>query len=364
MPTILRALLLIGSIAAQIPPAAAQDMLDLFAYRGVKVDRSASSANVARRLALEDAQRIAFEGLIAKLASEDSAARLPPPDPALLQGLVRSVDIREEKSSATRYIATLDVAFNPEAVRNLFRTHGVLYTESGAGRWLLLPLLESEGRTVLLGPHDWRLAVEKAARGNRLIAPVLPGDDLRARSRLDATAVSYADSAALAALAGDFDAAKTVRLSVRLGLDRLSGREQADWRLDIAPLAPAETRLFRAEEGSLLAEAGESRAALLARLAERLLRRLDEAWKSRMLVAADTLTERHFTVTTETLGQWIALRRRLESVALVRAVEIERIGLPTSALSVQTLGDEEQFDLSLASARLKRNGDRLALADR
>lgn len=362
----MRALILLiflaGAMAQSVLAAATgQRDVDLFMLSGVRVDRSAASASIARRQALEDAQAIAWVRLIDKLAAGGAVNILPEASPPLMQNLVRAVDIRDERSSATRYIATVDVSFSAEEVRKIFGQYGVSYTESAAGPWLLLPLYEADGARLLLEPNPWRTAVETAAADNRLIGYALPQDDLAARRRIAAEGVATAGDESLAALSSAFRTSRVVLLSAEVGFDYVSGRDRVDWRLEIGPLSESERGIFSNDAGQMLAEDGEDRQRLLNRLAGRLLARLDASWKAYTLVDADKLTELRLVSPTTRFEDWNEIRRRLQSVALVRSVAIERISVPQSAFRIIYVGSEQQITLALAESRLALDGQTLRL---
>lgn len=81
-----------------------------YTIEGVKVDVTAESAAVARDQAFAQAQTQAYAQLRTRLHL--------PPEP-LTSAMIQDVAVEEEHFSATRYIATLTVRFDPEAFANI-----------------------------------------------------------------------------------------------------------------------------------------------------------------------------------------------------------------------------------------------------
>lgn len=341
------ALLLFGAGLALRPGVAAEDDLArIFTVFGVEVDVRAATATAARREALAEARAEAFRRLVNKLVAAGDVDLVTAPEPDMLDQLVRAVDIVGERSSATRYLATIDIAFSIEAVRALFAETGVAYTESAGGPYLLLPLYLEGGVRQLFGDHAWRDALESADRANRLVGYRLPQASLAERSRLSATRLARIGPAELETLTGLFGVPQIVIADAAIELDPATGRAAVAWRIVAGPDQSME------DSGLVVAQQGEDRAALLARAADRVLTAIDSGWKTRTLVAGQEIGHLEVLAPVRNLADWTAIRQRLATVSLVRRSEITRIALPVSAFEISHIGSVEQFRLALAQARL------------
>ena len=82
-------------------------------------DETAANAAAAQEAAFSSAQRRGFERLVRRLTVPDELARqgMPAADNSMLQRLVLSVDVEEERRSSTRYIGRLTVRFDPSQMR-------------------------------------------------------------------------------------------------------------------------------------------------------------------------------------------------------------------------------------------------------
>src|SRR5262245_1707159 len=97
------ALVLAVFCAVTAMPASAQQGAATFIVSGVPADATAANANDARTQAMASAQQIGFERLVRRLTPDGSA--VPAVTPQQLDTLVTSVDIENERRSATRYVA-------------------------------------------------------------------------------------------------------------------------------------------------------------------------------------------------------------------------------------------------------------------
>lgn len=132
-PLAVLAVTILAALCAALPiPASAQAVNrgDIYAVAGVNVDETAANGAAAQRAGFAAAARIGFERLAQRLTLPAEQARgLPTPDERMLENLAISVDVEQERRSATRYIARLTVRFNAELVRDVLRNAGYTVVE-------------------------------------------------------------------------------------------------------------------------------------------------------------------------------------------------------------------------------------------
>ncbi|WP_281301183.1 MULTISPECIES: DUF2066 domain-containing protein [unclassified Iodidimonas] len=354
-----------GPAQAQMQVQADRDAsARLFSVYGIDVDVEAANATEARRQALANAQERAWQSLIEKLVADESLGNLPPASPPLLQSLVRSVDIREEKFSSRRYMAVLDVSFSPDAVRDIFARTDVAYTESLGGPYLLVPVLYDRGVRRVFGNHEWQQALAGADLQNRLIAYRFAPDRISSRAVLSDDLLANPDPSKLAKAARFFAVPRIVIATARLVPNYRTGQPDLHYDLVVGPLDDeGESRISHAE-GSLSAfmedfgpsetAASETEAELLQRAANLILRRSDALWKEQTLLAA-TGDQSVISVMApvDHAEDWLLIRQKLASVGIVRSFEMIEIGLPLSRFTISYVGTIEQLRLALAQARLQ-----------
>ena len=68
----------------------------------------------ARQQGIAEARRKAAKMLVDRVVSPEDRARVTMPDDASLEGMVRGIEFVRERSAPGRYIATLNVVFQPD----------------------------------------------------------------------------------------------------------------------------------------------------------------------------------------------------------------------------------------------------------
>jgi hypothetical protein len=128
---------------------------------------------------------------------------LPALDSDQVVGLVNGVSIRKEQNSTTRYIGTLDVSVNEQAVKRLLQEQGIPYSEERAAPISILPLVIAGDSIKSEGAEGWRQAWEDLDLSHSMT----PATILRPRQNLDVAAVKAVlggDAQALTAMQGDY----------------------------------------------------------------------------------------------------------------------------------------------------------------
>ncbi len=322
---------------------------DIFTVSGVAVDTEAETAAVARELALADGQRQAYRRLLERLTLRTDYGRHPVLEEAALTALVQGIEVEEEKRSATRYLARLTISFKKDEVRRLLRDRGLEFSETIAKPILLLPVYEVAGVQLLWDdPNPWRDAWMQAEGRDSLVPLMVPAGDLT-----DIGAISPAQ-----ALAGDLDRLRVI--AARYGVeDTIVAR--AVLTFDLTAGAPRlEVSLGQqgpsGEQVIIESFVGESRELideLLARAAGAITIALEETWKRDTLLRFDRETRLSAAVPLGDLAEWLAVRRRLGAVAMVRRVEISSLSVANAQVVLHYLGDPGQLSISLAQHDLE-----------
>lgn len=104
------------------------------------VDAVAADAVAAKQKALADGQQAAFRSLLKRLVPVTAYDRLERIKQTKAAPLIEGVVVREERTSATQYIASLDFAFQPQPVRDLLRREGVPFIDTQAPEVTVIPV--------------------------------------------------------------------------------------------------------------------------------------------------------------------------------------------------------------------------------
>lgn len=174
----------IASLAALLAfcTAAEAKTPGVYTVSKVSVSADADNAVAAKEKALSEAQQIALRALLKRMTPWSVHGRLPVLTSDMVERMVDGFVVRSESNSTTRYIATLDFTFEPNAVRDILNRFSLPYTDQQAPESLLLPVM-IEGGVVRPGSKNpWYEALSETDSTHALaplkLAP--PRSDLSA----------------------------------------------------------------------------------------------------------------------------------------------------------------------------------------
>jgi hypothetical protein len=196
--------LALGLMAA---PAQADDDTP-YTVSKLAVDVTAKNAVAAKAKAMAEAQKHGIDTVLRRVVPFSFSAKLPDLQPQQVETLVNGMAIRKEQYSTTRYIASLDVIFNEQGVKELLASLGIPVSEERAPMISVLPLV-IEGNKVKSVNEPWRQAWLDLDLSHGLT----PANVLQPRPELDAgmvRAVLAGDAGAFAAVQRDYGSAPLV----------------------------------------------------------------------------------------------------------------------------------------------------------
>ena len=196
--------LALGLMAA---PAQADDDTP-YTVSKIAVDVTAKNAVAAKAKAMADAQKRGIDTVLRRVVPFSFSAKLPDLQPQQVETLVNGMAIRKEQYSTTRYIATLDVIFNEQGVKELLTSLGIPTSEERAPMISVLPLV-IDGNKVKSVNEPWR----QAWLDLDLTHGLTPANVLQPRPELEAgmvRAVLAGDAGAFAAVQRDYGSAPLI----------------------------------------------------------------------------------------------------------------------------------------------------------
>ena len=343
---------LLASLAALcvfVPGAgeAAPDVFrgDVFTVRDVRVDEEAATAAAARETAISVAHRIAFGRLVRRLVPRTQWPRLQNPGAVRIAPLVESFTIDSEKTSDVRYLAAMTFHFRRQEVRRLLRSRGIEFAETAARPILVLPVLDNAGALALWErPNPWFDAWKAMPPSDGLVPIYLPDGGLADIRDLGAGQAVAGDVRPIAALGARYRAASVLTAVARFRADLRSGRRTLEVSLRRFGGSKAEEpRIVSLPRGQ-----DEDRDAVIARAAREVAERLEEDWKRRTLLRFASRDEIVARMPLARLADWIAIRRTLGSVAMLRDMQLVAVSRRAGAVRLGFYGTVEQFRLALA----------------
>lgn len=310
---------------------------DLYTIRGVHVDETAKSATAARTVAQTKGQRMALTELMKRLTLPSDWPNLPQVDDNTAQDAVRGFQVASEKTSSTRYIADLNVAFRPATVRRLLAHSGISYGETQAKPALVLAVYDRPGTRILWeDPNPWRDAIAKLDLVNAITPLIMPLGDVQEFSLVTTAQALSGDKAALANLGHRYGADEVV---VAAAVSNAAGT-----KIDLTISSYGDA----AEPAAPIKRSYDS----LAAAAEGLLAALGERWKRDTIVQGGTQAQLTATAQFTDLSQWETIRKGLASTPLVSGLQVAGISANGAQVQVDYRGTPEKLALALAQSNV------------
>ncbi|NQV79515.1 MAG: DUF2066 domain-containing protein [Alphaproteobacteria bacterium] len=344
-PSVASLFLALLVVATGVVGAHAQDRNPIFTVSGVTVDETAASASNARDVALAAGQLRAAQRMFRRLIVRADEPFLPRLTDETVARLVQNIEVSDEKTSSTRYLATLRVAFKPDIVREHLRDAGLRFSETVSRPRLVLPVFEAAGAINLWDPPNaWREAWEaRGASADTVVPLLLPEGDLQDIGSIGPIQALAAETRPIQAIAARYRVRDILVAHATLVQDLAANR----------PLVHVSLRHTGPTSGAVSIETfvGESRAqvgALLAEAVARTVERLEDEWKRDNYLRFDEPVSLSASFALGTLSDWLEMRRRLGGAAVIQNVELASITRSDVQVVIHYLGGPEQLGLALA----------------
>jgi len=339
--------LLLLIVTLGLGTAGADEQQDAYSAT-VKVDATADSAAAARTQARTDGERRALDDVIQRLTGSTDLSKLPKLDDQTITNMVDSFEVANEKMSQVRYLANYTFHFRASKIRQLVHNTGIAVAESPGKAVVILPVFRDGDKLVLWDdPNPWRDAwgqVPAASAPTKLALPLGGIGDLTV---IDAEQARSGDASALTDITqrnGGDEALVAVATERRQG-DRLAGLDVSIKRYRLGQLTDSRSE-------SVDAQPGEGDGDFFKRAVGVVIADIEH----RGPPAADKEASLAATVPIDSLGDWVALRRRLAAVPGIHKVDLLSLSRQQAKVEIKYVGNTDQLKSSLARADLDLNG--------
>lgn len=306
----IRRLLLIISIVFAFGLGANADTRSLYTVKDIKVSETGSNVIAAQQSAFTVARRIGAQRMIERITLPEARAQAGGVsiDNELGARLAAAVDVQEETRGGGRYVATLSVVLNPQAVRAYLVERNIPYIDTQAPLSLVVPV----SRERIVG--DWQRAWGERDDGK--LAPYV-------------TALSpYSETAEWDDISGEVGSSRARRGVIAL----LSGADGA--YIVTLSLLTAGTRT---ELGTTVRARSMGEAVTLA------TEKLDDVWRRESIISSSTRTLSVATVRYTSLAEWNTLRGQFPRSPLVTDFQIKAVSSDGAVVQFAFAGDRERL---------------------
>lgn len=318
----------------------------VYTVSGIAVDQTAQTAEQARDLALQEGKRKAFQAVIDRLVPQGYETQYPRLTDAALDGLIRGVEVFDEKRSNVRYLADLKVTFQPADVRGLLRRSGLPFSETKSKPLMVFPVMQYGYEQTLWGnPNPWRVAWERREQTDFLVPVIVPSGDLQDRGLVTARAARQGARERLDAVRARYDAGEILVVYAKYTDER-----PLELELTVDYYGGAGTRstvrsFTRPPEVTDLAGFMDI---AVADVHDEII----DQWKGRTLIQLGTLSRLIARVPLATYPEWLSIRRKLDQVSVMDRVTVTSLTNLEGRLDMRFYGDPEQLAVALAQEDL------------
>jgi hypothetical protein len=328
---------------------AAAQSLSVFTISGVAVDEVAESAEAARKKALANGERKAFERLFKRLTLRADHARAGEAAAEDISALVQDIQVADQKNSQIRYLAKLTFRFKPTAVREFLRDLAVDFAETRSKPVLVLPVYEAAGAVSLWDDSNiWRDAFATTEIADGLVPMRLPRGDLSDIRALGSGELAVrGDAPRISSIAKNYGVSAVIVAHARLTATR---RGVPAIRISAETHGSAERH--QSINTSVEAGQGETVKAMLARGAAEAVGLIEDQWKLDNLLQFGQSAVLATALPITGLSDWVEAQRRLIKVAVIERVDLILLSRNEARINLFYLGDPNQLKLALAQADL------------
>lgn len=183
----------------------------LYFVQGVKADKTASSAAVAREKAVNDARKKAYDVVLGRIVLTEEKNKIPNPSNLELVNFVSEMAVMNEKTSSVRYMADLDFRFNSGAIKDYLEKNNIGYVNTVSEPVLLLPVY-TNGKEIILaeGENPWLNFLSGIKKENSVVPLVFPVGDEEDIARTQALLSGRYDNEDMENLRGRYGASKII----------------------------------------------------------------------------------------------------------------------------------------------------------
>ena len=326
---------------------------DPFLALEVSVDATASDTNLARANALTAGYRAGLEQIFVRLVLDEDFDRRPGLSDNQIAQMISEFEITNERVTSTSYKALLNITFKPDSVRMVLRNADVQFAETPGRSVVVLPILSVLPEPRLWQtPNPWADAWARAAVAAGLVPLILPSGDEVDRSLAGVQQALVGDATALDRIAERYGAHEALSVIVVPSIVVPSkALETGMLQLDISLLS-RKGRIQVSQSRLEVLSGPEGWGTLFDRAVAAVIGHVNEEWKEANVLQFDQQNTIDVHLAIAGLADWLDIRRRLETLSVIRAVELRELSQSGALLRLRYLGAPEGMAFALRQARL------------
>ena len=317
-----------------------------FAVNGLQLDTTAVDGTLARKKALSQATADAFAIIKRRLLlpSQPAADQL---DELAFADFIDFIHIESETALAQRYIAEIDICFDPVRLRDQFIKSGLLWSELFSSPVLLLPVWQDPS-----GIRVWTRNVawldvwrQMDAQDDQLLRFTILTPDLALERRLPPERIRNYDSSILALSAAAAGAQQIAVLFA--GLEYTGDVPKLIMKADLFDVDGKFLSEISAVETDMNGRTNMPEAFSYFR--EDFITTLSGIWQQKNLYTLEDRADIHVELPVSNLQSWYRLRTLLSELPIVQSLSVVKLTSSSGLLKLSLSGSVEALQMAVRS---------------
>lgn len=317
-----------------------------FAVNGLQLDTTAVDGTLARKKALSQATADAFAIIKQRLLlpNQPAAGQL---DELAFADFIDFIHIESETALAQRYIAEIDICFDPVRLRDQFIKSGLLWSELFSSPVLLLPVWQDPS-----GIRVWTRNVawldvwrQMDAQDDQLLRFTILTPDLALERRLPPERIRNYDSSILALSAAAAGAQQIAVLFA--GLEYTGDVPKLIMKADLFDVDGKFLSEISAVETDMNGRTNMPEAFSYFR--EDFITSLSGIWQQKNLYTLEDRADIHVELPVSNLQSWYRLRTLLSELPIVQSLSVVKLTSSSGLLKLSLSGSVEALQMAVRS---------------
>tara|TARA_A100001015_G_C14985663_1_gene711437 strand:+ start:375 stop:1502 length:1128 start_codon:yes stop_codon:yes gene_type:complete len=317
-----------------------------FAVNGLQLDTTAVDGTLARKKALSQATADAFAIIKRRLLlpTQPAADQL---DELAFADFIDFIHIESETALAQRYIAEIDICFDPVRLRDQFIKSGLLWSELFSSPVLLLPVWQDPS-----GIRVWTRNVawldvwrQMDAQDDQLLRFTILTPDLALERRLPPERIRNYDSSILALSAAAAGAQQIAVLFA--GLEYTGDVPKLIMKADLFDVDGKFLSEISAVETDMNGRTNMPEAFSYFR--EDFITTLSGIWQQKNLYTLEDRADIHVELPVSNLQSWYRLRTLLSELPIVQSLSVVKLTSSSGLLKLSLSGSVEALQMAVRS---------------
>ncbi len=341
-------------IIGMIPTAHAIEA-NFYDVENLTVRAKGQTELAAKNAAINYGKRQAFRQMIARFLTKRDFERLDMPTLKLIDDMIRDLQLETERYGGGTYIATLNIRFRLENVREYLRGIGFAYSETSANPYLILPIFVDLGtqKAYMWEPENIWLNIWLNSKeiGEQHLLPIyLPQHGYHDEKLLANINQVNRDTDILNNIKDYYNTNNVILLTAtgdyRAQSDELNGVEVAahfltrDWQRDSIIVKIDQ----KADAVKLLQSAKTD-----------IFNEIQDQWKHNTAIEFDKRNKLRVSVAITSLASWLKIQSTLQTVPDVIDFRLVQLGQTEAVIDMSFYGTTDKLARALAREFLSLN---------